>query len=115
MCERPSAFSTATRKAAKQHRCCECGSTIEKGSKYQYSSGIWDGSPNSFKQCLNCHEIMMAATEEPVHCDEAPSFGMLREWFGEYQCAGFTGEAWLNGMAKQVKVDPKKLNRLLMA
>ena len=113
MCEMPSAFRTATRKAAKQHSCCECGAAIEKGEKYQYSSGIWDGKPDSFKQCMNCHEIMVAAISDAGYCDEAPSFGMLLEWFVEFQCVGFTGEKWLHGMADQINVEPERLDRLL--
>lgn len=113
MSEMPSAFSSVTRKAAKEHRCCECGKTIEKGEQYQYSSGIWDNRPYSYKQCLNCHEIMVAATIDADYCDEGPSFGMLRDWFREFQCVGFTGEKWLNGMAEQIQVEPEKLNLLL--
>lgn len=114
MCELPEVFSTTARKAAKQHKCCECGKTIETGEQYQYSSGIWDSRPYSYKQCINCHELMSAAvTREGQYCDEGPSFGMLRDWFGEFQCRGFTGKEWLNGMAEEIGVEPEKLNRLL--
>ena len=110
----PEAFSTITRTAAIQHRCCECGAVIEKGDRYQYSSGIWDGRPDSFKQCLSCHELMTAATENMGDCDESPSFGALREWFTEFQCTGFIGEEWLNGMAEQIQVEPDRLRYLLL-
>lgn len=113
MSERPQAFSSVNRKAAKQHRCCECDVIIEKGDKYQYSSGIWEGRASSFKQCLNCSEIMRAAASAAEYDDELPAFGDLRIWFENFQCRGFAGTEWLNGMAEEIKVEPEKLNRLL--
>lgn len=113
MCDFPAAFSSRARKAAKPHKCCECGRTIEKSDQYQYSSGIWGGEPRSYKQCMNCHEIMMAATHSADYPDEAPCFTALRDWFHNYQCRGFTGHEWLNGMAEQIGVEPEKLNKLL--
>ena len=52
--ELPEAFSEKMRKAIKQHKCCECGRTIERGELYRYASGIWEGRPNSYKTCLDC-------------------------------------------------------------
>lgn len=50
--------STSTvRTARKDHRCYECHEVIPKGSRYEYASGIWDGSPSAFKTCLSCVEI----------------------------------------------------------
>ncbi len=111
MCEMPQAFSSVTRKARKTHKCCECGRTINAGEKYQYSSGIWDGEPDSFKQCLNCNEIMLAA--EKLDDYDSPAFRDLREWFYGFMCIGFEGKTFLNGMAKDIKIEPEKLNRLL--
>jgi len=113
MSDIPSAFKTTTRKAAKEHKCCECGDTINKGDQYQYSSGIWGGEPSSFKQCLNCHEIMEAAIISAEYADEGPSFGCLRIWFEDFQCLGLTGHEWLSGMAKEIRIEEEKLNRLL--
>lgn len=113
MCDMPSAFSTVTRKARKQHLCFECKTEIKPGDMYQYSSGIWDGTPNSFKQCLNCWDIFNAATNSAGYEDEGPSFGRLKEWFEEFQCRGYTGKEWLDGMSAQIGVDQEKLNMLL--
>jgi hypothetical protein len=55
----PSAFSVQNRKARKQHKCCECLRTIEKGEMYRYESGIWDG-PMSFKTCEDCLSLREA-------------------------------------------------------
>jgi len=113
MSELPDAFTAKTRKAAKPHTCCECGAAIEKGDKYRYSSGVWDGDAYSFKQCLNCHEIMEAAAMSVDYGDESPCFDGLSDWFYEFKCQGYDGVEWLNGMAHQVGVDPEKLNKLL--
>jgi len=113
MIDMPEAFTSTTRKAAKEHKCCECGDTINKGDQYQYSSGIWDGEPRSFKQCLNCSMIMNAAAQNAEYADEGPGFRGLRIWFEEHQCRGFTGQEWLRGMAEQIGVEAEMLNRLL--
>jgi hypothetical protein len=114
MCELPSAFKSITRKAAKAHKCCECGSDINKGESYQYSSGIWNGEPDSYKQCLNCYEILTAADIYGRKENLDPiGFGELNEWFFGYMCRDFKGIEFLNGMAEMINVKPKKLNRLL--
>lgn len=54
-CEGPKASNTwVVKKARKAHDCCECGDTIEIGSPYQITSGIWDEFVGSFKTCLLC-------------------------------------------------------------
>jgi len=55
--EGPSCHSQAIRKARKEHVCSECREPIPKGTKYDYSTGIWDGRPSSYKTCLLCVEI----------------------------------------------------------
>lgn len=60
----PKAFSRVERKARKDHKCCECRRTIEKGEKYFYESGIWDHGPDSFKTCQECYQI-----RESFFCD----------------------------------------------
>jgi hypothetical protein len=53
----PSCYKQTVRKARKKHQCCECAQDIMPGQRYQHDSGIWDGSPNSYKTCLSCVEI----------------------------------------------------------
>lgn len=53
----PECFSRKRPRARKEHRCTECRETIEPGQQYEHASGIWDGSPDSFKTCLSCVEI----------------------------------------------------------
>lgn len=52
--EQPSFYRAVERTAAKPHRCCECGGTIQSGEKYEYVSGKWDGRPGSFHTCEAC-------------------------------------------------------------
>lgn len=45
------------RRAAKVHQCCECREDILPGTKYEYTTGKWDGYMNTYKTCLLCVEI----------------------------------------------------------
>lgn len=45
------------RTARKEHRCCECGGTIQPGAVYEYVRGLWDGYWSTFKTCLPCARI----------------------------------------------------------
>jgi hypothetical protein len=113
MCELPDAFQSTTRKARKEHRCCECRVAIKPGDEYRYSSGIWVGEPNSHKQCMTCHEVFMWATNEAEYDDEAPAFGYLNDWLDNYRVYGQSKEDWLNDIAQQTQIEPGKLRRLL--
>lgn len=113
MCESPSAFMTKTRKARKDHKCCECSRPIRKSESYQYSSGVWDGEAYSFKQCLGCSGIMEAAAKSCDDYYEGPEFGNVSEWFYNFMCRDFKGKEFLNGMAEKVGIDPDKLSLLL--
>ena len=51
-------FHTSTeRKAIKEHKCCECGRTINRGEIYEYVSTKYDGDIDTFKTCLDCLSI----------------------------------------------------------
>jgi len=41
-------------KARKSHTCSECSRIINKGEKYKYEAGIWEGSLDVFKTCKQC-------------------------------------------------------------
>ena len=49
--------STAVRRAAKEHRCCECREAIPVGAKHEHVSGKWDGHFSTYRTCLSCVEI----------------------------------------------------------
>jgi hypothetical protein len=50
-------FSSSVRRAAKEHRCCECRETIKVGDHYEHVTGLWDGHWSTYKTCLLCVEI----------------------------------------------------------
>ena len=52
--EQPSAFTKKERKARVTHKCCECRQDINIREVYEYCSGIWDSTPDSYKTCLSC-------------------------------------------------------------
>ncbi len=68
----PDAFVSGTRRARKQHRCCECRETIEPGATYQVISGIWDGEPGRYKTCLPCVAARDAFDRRPGSDCHAP-------------------------------------------
>lgn len=113
MSEAPSCMFQKIRKARIDHKCCECFCVIHKGQNYLYTSGVWGGAGQSFKQCIDCHEIMMSASSISESEDEQPCFGMLADWFFNSMCRGFQGEVFLNQMASDCGMDPARLNRLL--
>ena len=50
----PDVFRVNDRTAAKQHRCIECGRTIEPGETYRYAVGLSEGWWWKAKQCAQC-------------------------------------------------------------
>ncbi len=44
-------------RAAKDHKCSECGDGIAKGARYERVDGMWDGDWSVYKTCLSCVEI----------------------------------------------------------
>jgi hypothetical protein len=50
----PSCSNAIYRTARRQHTCVECRATIQPGDVYEYVSGVWDGTPDSFKTCMAC-------------------------------------------------------------
>ena len=53
----PEFYQTKIRCARKPHKCCECGETIQPGSRYEHTVGRWDGNISCFNTCLLCVEI----------------------------------------------------------
>ena len=72
--DRADVYSSKVVTARKQHKCCECGETIEPGGKYEYVSGCWDGSWDHYKTCEICLRI-----RNDVCCGGGFLFGQLRE------------------------------------
>ena len=55
--ESASVCTIQMRKARKEHICCECGEKIQKGEKYEYVAGCWDGAWDTYKTCFVCLKI----------------------------------------------------------
>lgn len=62
--DRPDAYAEAWRKARKKHQCCSCEYVIKPGEMYHYTSGIWDGTPDSFKHCHRCWTMVQVLIKE---------------------------------------------------
>lgn len=50
-------WTRTTRRARKPYLCSECDEVIEKGTKYDYMSMLWEGSWSTTRTCLVCAEI----------------------------------------------------------
>lgn len=74
----PQFWKEAFPAAIKRHICCECGSIIDPGEKYNKISGMWDEFA-TFKTCMSCFEIRKEASSQTGCC---PAFGYLYDTFG---------------------------------
>ena len=108
MSEQPVCMSTIMRKARKIHRCCECGGEIKVKDSYQYTSGIWDGRPSSFKQCKTCAEVFNAATDFSDY-DEFPCFMGLKDWLSNYFTYGMLKSESINNISSDLRVSREKI------
>lgn len=57
-CDYPGLFIVLERTAKKDHICCECGSGIFPGEKYESHEGKWQGNFKRFKLCSFCAEAL---------------------------------------------------------
>jgi len=78
--EYPAVSSYKIRTARKIHKCCECGSDILQGKKYEYVTMLYEGHWDDYKTCSPCLAIRKR------YCPDGYYFGMLREAISE--CLG---------------------------
>lgn len=110
MSEYPELFESKQVTARKDHICCECGVTIQKSTKYQVLSGLWDGDFSTFKQCKRCAVIYKAA--QIVEADKGGDgieLGNLREWFYKHMSINFKGSEFVQEMARDIGCSPIEL------
>lgn len=81
----PDFFSERVSVSRQEYRCCECGFKINKGQKYWYCVGKWEGDVSSYKQHIECRD---ACYKIQKHQGECIPFGGLREWLSDY------GKTW---------------------
>lgn len=56
--EMPRCQTTTTRRARREHQCCECYDTIVRGERYCELKGLdYDGDPFIHRTCLPCERI----------------------------------------------------------
>ena len=80
--EAPRLPRITTPKARKNHMCCECGSIISPGEKYEKISGLWDEF-ETHKTCLFCADVRdQAYSDFDLTLDEGIVFGQLWECVG---------------------------------
>ena len=113
MSEAPSAFRQLYRTARKEHKCCECRQPIVISERYLYSSGIWDGEPSHYKQCLVCAEVAGAAAVLSDDPEEKPCFTALRDWFANQVCREFQGNEFVAVFARDLQIAPEKIWHVL--
>lgn len=53
-CDRSEFMSTSYQRAAKIHRCYECGRDIAKGERYRRTFTVTEGSAGTFLMCGHC-------------------------------------------------------------
>lgn len=75
--EAPSVFASATPKAKKAHRCCECNGVIQPGETYQRYWGVWDGEAATYRICSDCNEAAKWYTSLVKCFGDCRSFGSL--------------------------------------
>jgi len=81
-CEIPEFFSDKTPVARKVHMCCECGTEIEKGEKYYYCCGLWDGDFSQYRQHLDCLKACETFRDK-LNDGECIPFGGFYGWYNE--------------------------------
>lgn len=79
---------------------------ISIGDQYQYSSGVWDGEPDDYKQCLGCGEIFDAVTRDGGEV----GFTQLRDFLFDSDCDHADERAVF---AKNIGVDADAIARLM--
>jgi len=76
--ELPTLYTEKTPTARKAHICCECGSTINSGEKYELITGLWEGTFETFKTCCFCADVRQSARAVfDLRQDEGIVFGQL--------------------------------------
>lgn len=71
------------RRARKEHRCSECHLPIPVGVMYLHIRGVWD-EPCTFKQHLECRELLSFISDKYCGDDESWAYGELRSEVAEY-------------------------------
>ena len=74
----PSCSREETHKARKPYTCCECGGAIAIGDQYEYTWGVWEDGPDTYRTCIVCAEI-----RHGIFCD-GWTYGSMRDDLREF-------------------------------
>lgn len=77
-CEMPEFYADSEIVAKKLHHCSECSAPIEKGERYLYCRGKWDGEFSVYKQHILCWKACLHIRDEQD--GECIPFGGLMQW-----------------------------------
>jgi len=70
--EHYAAYTRTERKARKEHRCCACKETIERGHRYVYVTAVFEGTVDVYKRCVRCEHIFQLLVDKLAGRDEWP-------------------------------------------
>lgn len=81
-CALPTLFSHSTRKARKEHECCECHKFIIVGDTYEECKGLWEGRWETYRWCSACDVIRhkVFAVAAPYGIDDLAFGELLETW-----------------------------------
>jgi hypothetical protein len=79
--ESPAAWSAQWRRARKEHRCCACREGIRPGDRYHHFSGVWDGSPGSYKHCARCWHLykLLEERQDPYAAEDGAGISLTMD------------------------------------
>lgn len=61
--ELPTVATREWRRAAKEHRCCECGLPIHVGHTYEHFRGLWCGTWQTHRSHVHCADLSARVTD----------------------------------------------------
>lgn len=56
--DQPDFYLATTQRARKEHKCYECGRSIQVGERYIRTTGKWDGHCSQYKHCAHCQVML---------------------------------------------------------
>ena len=81
--EEPTVHREEFRKAAKEYKCCECGSEINIGDTYEHVTQLYEGTWATYRTCEPCADLRESLSE--VSC---PYYQGLAECYTEWLTEG---------------------------
>lgn len=72
-------YHVEMRRAAKDHKCCECSGTIRKGENYEHVAGLWEGQWSTFHTCADCIPVRCEVARLPGSCGGWAHAGLAEE------------------------------------